>query len=111
MRWLHQALGKKVPLHVVAYGNPGTELRTPTLMNRYFFDVVRNEGPTLDYTGRSLRTDDEAYNAIELMALDLAVKQVDEVIGSKVTVSDVYGRKLFSIPVKESYLAAVPIAA
>jgi hypothetical protein len=29
-RWLHQALDKKVPLHVVTYGNPGTELRTPT---------------------------------------------------------------------------------
>ena len=80
-------------------------------MERYFFDVVGNEGPALDYTGRMLRTTDEAYSAAELMALDLAVKQGDEVIGSKVTVSDMYGRKLFSIPIKESYLAAVPIAA
>jgi hypothetical protein len=75
-------------------------------MDRYFFDVVGNEGPVLDYTGRSLRTVDEAYNAGELMALDLAVKQGDEVFGSKVTVSDTYGRKIFSIPVKESYLSA-----
>jgi hypothetical protein len=80
-------------------------------MERYFFDVVGNEGPALDYTGRTLRSADEAYNAAELMALDLAVKQGDEVIGSKVTVSDIYGRRLFSIPIKESYLAAVPIAA
>jgi hypothetical protein len=80
-------------------------------MERYFFDVVGNEGPALDYTGRTLETADEAYNAAELMALDLAVKHGDEVIGSKVTVSNTYGRKLFSIPVKESYLAAAPIAA
>jgi hypothetical protein len=75
-------------------------------MERYFFDVVGNQGPALDYTGRALRTADEAYNVAELMALDLAVKQGDEVIGSKVTVSNTYGRKLFSIPVKESYLSA-----
>jgi hypothetical protein len=80
-------------------------------MERYFFDVVGNEGPALDYSGRTLRTANEAYNAAELMALDLAVKQGDEVIGSKVTISYTYGRKLFSIPIKESYLAAVPIAA
>jgi hypothetical protein len=79
-------------------------------MDRYFFDVVGREGPALDYTGRVLRTTDEAYNAAELMALDLAVKQGDEVIGSKVTVSDTYGRKLFSIPVKESYLSATSAA-
>jgi hypothetical protein len=79
-------------------------------MDRYFFDVVGTEGRTLDYIGRSLRTAGEAYNAAELMALDLAVKQGDEVIGSKVTVSDTYGRKLFSIPVKESYLSAGSLA-
>jgi hypothetical protein len=79
-------------------------------MDRYFFDVVENEGPALDYTGRVLRTTDEAYNTAELMALDLAVKQGDDVIGSKVTVSDTYGRKLFSIPVKESYLSATSAA-
>ena len=32
------------------------------LMDRYFFDVVGNEGPTLDYSGRMLRTTDEAYD-------------------------------------------------
>ena len=74
-------------------------------MERYFFDVVGNEGPALDYTGRTLPTADEAYNVAELMALDLAVKQGDGVIGSTVTVSNPYGRKLFSIQVKESYLS------
>ena len=79
-------------------------------MDRYFFDVVGNEGPALDYTGRLLRTADEAYHTAEFMALDLAVKQGDEVIGSKVTVSDTYGHKLSSIPVKESYLSATSVA-
>jgi hypothetical protein len=79
-------------------------------MDRYFFDVVENEGPALDYTGRVLRTTDEAYNTAELMALDLAVKQGDDVIGSKVTVSDTYRRKLFTIPVKETYLSATSAA-
>jgi hypothetical protein len=51
------------------------------------------------YTGRTSRTADEAYNVAELMALDLAVKHGGEVIGSKVTVSDTDGRKLFVIPV------------
>jgi hypothetical protein len=74
-------------------------------MERYFFDVVGNEGPALDYTGRTLPTADEAYNVAELMALDLAVKQGDGVIGSTVTVSNTYGRKLFSIQVNESYLS------
>jgi len=79
--------------------------RGDALMERYFFDVVGNEGPALDYTGRTLPTADEAYNVAELMALDLAVKQGDGVIGSTVTVSNTYGRKLFSIQVKESYLS------
>jgi hypothetical protein len=80
------------------------------LIDRYFFDVVGTEGRAFDYTGRSLRTADEAYNAAELMALDLAVKQGDEVIESKVTVSDTYGHELFAILVKESYLSAGSLA-
>jgi hypothetical protein len=75
-------------------------------MTHYFFDVVGHEGSTLDYTGRMLPTADQAYDAAELMALDLTVKHVDEMIGSNVTVSDAQGRKLFSIPIKESYLSS-----
>jgi len=80
-------------------------------VKHYFFDVVGNEGSALDYTGRMLRTADEAHSAAELMALDLAVEQTDELTVSEVTVSDAHGRKLFSIPIKESYLSAMPIAA
>jgi len=80
-------------------------------VKHYFFDVVGNKGSALDYTGRMLRTPDEAHSAAELMALDLAVKQTDEVTVSEVTVSDAHGRKFFSIPIKETYLSAMPIAA
>lgn len=80
-------------------------------MNRYFFDVVEHERPSLDYTGRMLPTVDEAYEAAELIAFDLAVKQAEDAIGLKVTVSDTQGRRLFSIPVTQSYLSTVPIAA
>jgi hypothetical protein len=80
-------------------------------MDRYFFDLVGNEGRELDYVGRLLWSADEAYDAAELIALDLAVKQTDEVIGSNVTVSDVHGRELFSIPVKQSYLSAMSVTA
>ena len=38
---------------------------------RYFFDFVGHERSELDYTGRILPTPEEAYDAAELMALDL----------------------------------------
>lgn len=74
-------------------------------MNQYFFDVVGHEGSALDYTGRQLQTDNEAYDVAEMLAFDLAVKNADEGIGFKVTVSDVHGRKLFSVPIKHSYVS------
>jgi hypothetical protein len=80
-------------------------------MKRYFFDIVGHQRSELDYVGRVLPTFDEAYAAAELMAFDLAVKQADEMIGWKVAVSNPDGRKLFSIPVKASYLSAMPMAA
>ena len=44
-------------------------------MERYFFDVIGRERSELDYTGRMLPTAEQAYDAAELMAFDLAVKQ------------------------------------
>jgi hypothetical protein len=77
-------------------------------MTRYFFDVVGHQRSELDYVGRMLLTAEEAYDAAEMMAFDLAVKLTDEVVGHEVAVSDADGRKLFSILVKESYLTAMP---
>jgi hypothetical protein len=77
-------------------------------MTRYFFDVVGHQRSELDYVGRMLLTAEEAYDAAEMMAFDLAVKLTDEVVGREVAVSDADGRKLFSILVKESYLTAMP---
>ena len=72
-------------------------------MQRYFFDVVGHGRSELDFAGRELPTPETAYDAAELMALDLAV---DDTIGWAVNVSDVKGHKLFSIPVQASYLGA-----
>jgi hypothetical protein len=68
-------------------------------MKRYFFDIVTRDRSELDYKGRVCSTMKEAYDAAELIALDLEVRFEDEMIGSAVTVSSVEGRKLFSIPV------------
>jgi hypothetical protein len=73
-------------------------------MDRYFFDVIGNEGPALDYEGRLMNTVDEAYNVAELMALDLSVKQEDAAIGSNVVVRNVHGQTLLSIPITQAYL-------
>ena len=78
---------------------------------RYFFDFVGHERSELDYTGRILPTPEEAYDAAELMALDLVVRREDETNGWAVRVSTAEGRKLFSIPVQASYLADAPMAA
>ena len=75
-------------------------------MQHYFFDVVGRGRSELDYAGRILPTPEAAYDTAELMALDLAVKRADDVMGWAVSVSSVDGRKLFSIPVQASYLAA-----
>jgi hypothetical protein len=71
----------------------------------------RHERSKLDYTGRILPTPEEAYDAAELMALDLFVRREDETIGWAVKMSSAEGRKLFSIPVQASYQAAVQMAA
>jgi hypothetical protein len=78
---------------------------------RYFFDFVRHERSELDYTGRISPTPEEAYDAAELMALDLLVRREGETIGWAVKVSSAEGRKLFSIPVQASFQAAVQMAA
>jgi hypothetical protein len=78
-------------------------------MNRYFFDVVGHGRSELDYSGRILPTLENAYDEAELLAFDLAVKRADDTIGLAVNVSSVEGRKLFTIPVQASYLAAAQI--
>lgn len=75
-------------------------------MTRYFFDVVGHGRSELDYAGHILPTPDRAYDLAELIAFDLAVKRGDDAPSWAVNVSDVEGRKLFSIPVEASYLAA-----
>jgi hypothetical protein len=75
-------------------------------MERYFFDLVKHDRSELDYVGRMFATPEEAYDAAELMAFDLVVTQMDEMVGSAVKVSIAEGRELFSIPVQTSCLVA-----
>jgi hypothetical protein len=77
-------------------------------MERYFFDLVKRDRSELDYVGRVFATPEEAYDAAELIAFDLVVTQMEEMIGSAITVSSAAGRKLFSIPVQAYSLAATP---
>jgi hypothetical protein len=76
-------------------------------MKRYFFDIVTRDRSEPDYKGRVFSTMKEAYDAAELIALDLEVRYEDEMIGSAVTVSSVEGRKLFSIPVEPSTCSTI----
>ena len=61
---------------------------------------MKHDRSELDYMGRLFPTAAEAYDAAELMALDLVVKHEDEMSPE--------GLKLFSIPVQASYLTAAP---
>jgi hypothetical protein len=78
-------------------------------MERYFFDLVKHDRSELDYVGQVFATVEEAHDAAELMAIDLVVTQMDEMIGSTITVSRAEGGKLFSIPIQASCLAATPM--
>jgi hypothetical protein len=49
---------------------------------------------------------EKALATAELMAMDLAVKCENEPAELAVMVSSAEGRKLFSVPVQDSYLAA-----
>jgi hypothetical protein len=49
-------------------------------MKRYFFDIVTRDRSELDYKGRVFSTMKEAYDAAELIALDLEVRYEDEMI-------------------------------
>jgi hypothetical protein len=75
-------------------------------VNRYFFDVVGHGRSEFDYAGCVLPTPEGAYDAAESIAYDLAVAGEDT-IGWVVNVCSIEGRKLFSIPVLASYLAAI----
>jgi hypothetical protein len=49
-------------------------------MKRYFFDVMKHDRSELDYMGRLFPTAEEAYDAAELMALDIVVKHEEEMM-------------------------------
>jgi len=70
-------------------------------MARYFFDVINESGRSHDYQGCEFPTPDGAKRQGELIALDLQLEQESEgKVCGKVSVCDVQGREVFSIPVQ-----------
>jgi hypothetical protein len=76
-------------------------------MQRYFFDFIHEGKSDYDYSGRFLSTPREAQELAELIAFDLAVTS-DERKRNEwlITVQDEQGRRIFSVPVQSSCLAA-----
>jgi hypothetical protein len=69
-------------------------------MPRYFFDVVSEGGVSHDHQGREFTCLDSAKRQGELIAIDLRFAPDGEGrTGDKVSVCDVSGAVLFSIPV------------
>jgi hypothetical protein len=74
--------------------------RKSNKMPRYFFDVVNNSGTAHDHQGREFTCLDGAKRQGELIAIDLRfAPDAEGRTGDKVSVCDVRGTVLFSIPV------------
>jgi hypothetical protein len=67
-------------------------------MTRYFFDVAAPTGVHYDYSGRFLRSLDEARELAELIVMDVGCS-ADLPRGTEVQVRDQAGLKLFWLPV------------
>jgi hypothetical protein len=69
-------------------------------MPRYFFDVISDAGVAHDHQGREFTGPDSAKRQGELIAIDLRfAPDAEGRTGDKVSVCDVGGTVLFSIPV------------
>ena len=69
-------------------------------MPRYFFDVVNETGTAHDHQGKEFNCPDSAKRQGELFAIDLRfAPDAEGRTGDKVSVCDVRGTVLFSIPV------------
>lgn len=75
-------------------------------IRRYFFDVAGQQCSQYDYLGRDFPTPESAYELAEPIAFDLAVDTEGERIGCSINVSTADGKKLFSVRVLSSCLAA-----
>jgi hypothetical protein len=68
-------------------------------MQKYFFDLVGEDGSQYDYRGRVLAAPDKAYRLAELIALDLDIRGEGEWSGWSIKVRDAQGQQIFSVPV------------
>jgi hypothetical protein len=69
-------------------------------MTRFFFDVVRANNCLHDFSGRYLRSVDEARDVAELVSFDLAC--ADDSAPSEIQVRDAGGMLLFAMKVSPS---------
>jgi hypothetical protein len=67
---------------------------------RYFFDVNARASVEYDFSGRWLKSLDQAQEMAELIAIDLACTQLDQPSASEVQVRNAVGQQLFSVPVQ-----------
>jgi hypothetical protein len=68
-------------------------------MTRYFFDVSTDDGVAYDYSGRLLRSPEEAHRFAELIAIDLGFSQPSAAGTKQVQARDVKGKQLFAVDV------------
>jgi hypothetical protein len=69
-------------------------------MPRYFFDIISETGTSHDHQGREFNCPDGAKRQGELIAIDLRYSpDAEGRTGDKISVCDVRGAVLFSIPV------------
>ena len=81
-------------------GLQDTKRKSRNKMPRYFFDVVNETGTAHDHQGREFTSPDGAKRQGELIAIDLRfAPDAEGRTGDKVSVCDVRGTVLFSIPV------------
>jgi hypothetical protein len=67
-------------------------------MTRYFFDLVKASLTEHDHQGRFFQLPEQAQRQGELIAIDLQFAS-EQWAGGQVSVRDVQGRELYSIPV------------
>jgi hypothetical protein len=67
---------------------------------RLFFDVLKQQCHSYDYSGRDFGRPEDAAVLAELIATDLGCSEAGDWVGSQVQVRNVAGEVLFTVPVR-----------
>ena len=68
-------------------------------MNVYFFDRISRERSEYDFNGKALPSPEAARQLAELIAMDLGVSEEGNWSSWAISVRDVFGKQIFSVPV------------